>query len=89
MKLDELKGKSEDELKKILLDTKKDQLNLRFQKTNGTLDKTSDIRQKRRLVARIKTLLNAPATTAKKAPAKKAAPKKTTAKASAKKTKAA
>lgn len=85
MKLDELKGKSEDELNKLLLETKKDQLNLRFQRTNGTLDKTSDIRQKRRLVARIKTMLNAPVTTAKKAPAKK----KTTAKASAKKTKAA
>lgn len=76
MKLDELKGKSEDELKKLLLDTKKDQLNLRFQKTNGTLDKTSNIRQKRRLVARIKTMLNAPVT-AKKASAKK---KTTTAK---------
>ena len=80
MKLDELKGKSEDELNKLLLDTKKDQLNLRFQRTNGTLDKTSDIRQKRRLVARIKTMLNAPATTAKKAPAKKAAAKKAPAK---------
>lgn len=76
MKIDDLKSKSEDELKKLLLDTRKDQMNLRFQKTNGTLDKTSDMRKKRRLVAQIKTLLNAPKTETKKAPAKK----KTTAK---------
>ncbi|MFP4313606.1 MAG: 50S ribosomal protein L29 [Alphaproteobacteria bacterium] len=83
MKLDDLKSKSQDELQKLLLDTRKDQMNLRFQKKNGTLDNTSDIRKKRRMVAQIKTLLNAPAPV-KKAPAKK----KTTAQAS-KKTKAA
>lgn len=79
MKLDDLKSKSQDELQKLLLDTRKDQMNLRFQKKNGTLDNTSDVRKKRRLVAQIKTLLNAPASE-KKAPAKKATAKKTTAK---------
>ena len=83
MKAEDLKTKTEDELKKLLLDTRKDQMNLRFQKTNGTLDNTSDMRKKRRTVARIKTYLNAkPAdnAAATKAPAKKAAPaaKKTT-----------
>lgn len=78
MKIDDLKTKSEDELKKMLLDTRKDQLNLRFQKTNGTLADTSDVRKKRRLVARIKTLLNAePVDTAKaKKETKKPAAKK-------------
>jgi large subunit ribosomal protein L29 len=84
MKIEDLKTKSEDELKKMLLDTRKDQMNLRFQKTNGTLADTSDVRKKRRLVARIKTLLNAgPAdaakvkTATKKPAAKKAAKPKT------------
>lgn len=79
MKLDDLKTKSEDELKQLLLDTRKEQMNMRFQKKNGTLDNTSDVRKKRRLVAQIKTLMNAPKVE-KKAPAKKAAAKKTTAK---------
>lgn len=85
MKAEELKTKTEDELKKLLLDTRKEQMNLRFQKTNGALEKTSDMRKARRLVARIKTYLNAKP--ADKAVAKKAAPaaKKTTKKPAAKK----
>ncbi|MAE50308.1 MAG: 50S ribosomal protein L29 [Micavibrio sp.] len=82
MKAEDLKTKTQDELKKLLLDTRKDQMNLRFQKTNGTLDNTSEMRKKRRTVARIKTYLNAKpadkAASAAKAPAKKAAAKKTT-----------
>ena len=82
MKAEDLKTKTQDELKKLLLDTRKDQMNLRFQKTNGTLDNTSEMRKKRRTVARIKTYLNAKpadkAANVAKAPAKKAAAKKTT-----------
>ena len=79
MKAEDLKTKSEDELHKLLLETRKDQMNMRFQKKNGTLENTADVRKKRRLVARIKTMMNAPKVE-KKAPAKKAAPKKTEAK---------
>lgn len=84
MKIEDLKTKSEDELKKVLLDTRRDQFNMRFQKTSGALADTSEVRKKRRLVARIKTLLNAkPADSAKakkvetKPAAKKAAKPKT------------
>tara|TARA_Y100000034_G_C6903013_1_gene418165 strand:+ start:758 stop:976 length:219 start_codon:yes stop_codon:yes gene_type:complete len=58
MKADELKGKSADELKKMLLDLRKEQLNLRFQKNSGQLGNTSQVRKVRRDIARIKTFLN-------------------------------
>lgn len=80
LKAEDLKTKTPDELKKLLLDTRKNQFNLRFQRSGGTLDNTSEIRKTRRAIARIKTFLTvkageaaAPATAAKKAPAKKAA----------------
>lgn len=61
MKAEELKTKTPDELQKLLMDTKKDQFNLRFQRTQGTLENTAQIRKNRRLVARIKTMMNVPA----------------------------
>ena len=81
MKAEELKTKTEDELKKMLLDARKEQLNLRFQRSGGTLDNTSLIRSNRRSIARIKTVLSLKAVNdgvAKKAPAKKTAAKKAT-----------
>lgn len=90
MKAEDLKTKTQDELQKLLLDTRKDQMNLRFQKVNGTLDNTSEMRKKRRTVARIKTYLNtkpADQAAAKKAPAKKAPAKKAAAPAAKKTTK--
>lgn len=69
MKAEDLKTKTVDELSKLLLDEKKAQFNMRFQRANATLDKTSQIRENRRTIARIKTFLNA-----KKA--EEAAPKK-------------
>ncbi len=80
MKAEDLKTKTEDELKKLLLDTRKEQFNMRFQRTNGQLEKTHEMRKARRNVARIKTFLNMKAEQeqapkANKAPAKKAAPK--------------
>ena len=83
MKAEELKTKTEDELKKMLLEARKEQLNLRFQRSGGTLDNTSLIRNNRRSIARIKTVLsqkvsNDSAQT--KAPAKKAEAKKPAAK---------
>lgn len=85
MKAEELKTKSEDELKKLLLDTRKEQFNLRFQRSNGALDNTAQMRAARRTVARIKTFLNASeeqkaVNAPKKAAAKKPAAKKKTTK---------
>lgn len=59
MKAEDLKTKTEDELVKLLLEKKKEQFNQRFQKTNGALENTSEIRKVRRTIARIKTFLNA------------------------------
>ena len=97
MKAEELIGKSKDELKKMLLDLKKQQFNLRFQLSQGQLENTAQIRRTRRDVARVITFLNAGETSApapkpaKKAPAEKkeTTAKKTTAKKSASKKKAA
>ncbi len=57
-KYEELKGKSQDELNKMLLDLRKEQYNLRFEKANGTLDNTAKMRKIRRSIAKIKTAVN-------------------------------
>ena len=57
MKADDLRTKSEDELKDSLFDLKKEAFNLRFQKASGQLGNTSRVRQVRRDIARIKTVL--------------------------------
>ncbi len=56
MKVQELKGKSPDELSSLLLDFKKEAMNLRFQRTTGELENTARVRVVRRSIARIKTL---------------------------------
>ena len=58
MKKEDLKGKSADELKKMLLDARKEQFNLRFQHSGGQLENSSQMRKIRRHVARIKTMIN-------------------------------
>lgn len=58
MKTEDLKTKSTDELKKLVLDLSKEQMNLRFQKAGAQLENTSDIRKTRRSIARVKTILN-------------------------------
>lgn len=57
MKAEDLRRKSEDELKEQLLDLKKEQFNLRFQAASGQLENTARVREVRRDIARIKTLL--------------------------------
>lgn len=57
MKAADLRAKSADELKDSLLGLKKEQFNLRFQQASGQLENTARMRQVRRDVARIKTLL--------------------------------
>ncbi len=58
MKAAELRGKSFEELKSLLLELKKEQFNLRFQKATGQLENTARIRQVRRDIARVKTVMH-------------------------------
>ncbi len=58
MKIDDLKTKSEDELKAELDSLKKEAFNLRFQQATGQLENTARVRQVRRSVARVKTILS-------------------------------
>ena len=53
----EIRAKTQDELKQALIDLKKEQFNLRFQKANGQLENTARARTLRREIARIKTIL--------------------------------
>ncbi len=59
MKPEELRGKTVDELNDLLLDSKKELFNLRFQRASGQLENTARIREVRRDIARVKTMLNA------------------------------
>ncbi|PHQ69744.1 MAG: 50S ribosomal protein L29 [Sneathiella sp.] len=59
MKAQELLGKTADELTDELLQLKKEQFNLRFQKASGQLENTARERQVRRDIARIKTVMTA------------------------------
>ena len=58
MKINELKNKTIDQLKSILVDLKKEAFNLRFQKANGQLENTSRVKVVKRSVARVLTLIN-------------------------------
>jgi len=58
MAVEELRGKTADELKDQLLNLSKEQFNLRFQRASGQLENTARIRQVRREIARIKTVLH-------------------------------
>ena len=58
MKAESLKGKSQDELLDELVGLRKESFNLRFQRANGQLENTARVREVRRDIARIKTVLN-------------------------------
>ena len=58
MKVDELKNKTLDQLKSILIDLKKEAFNLRFQKANGQLENTARVKVVKRSVARVLTFIN-------------------------------
>ena len=58
MKIDNLRGRTPDQLRTQLVDLKREQFNLRFQKASGQLENTSRVREVRRTIARIQTLLN-------------------------------
>lgn len=54
----DLRMKSVDELGEKLTKLKKEQFNLRFQRANGQLEKTSRVRLVRKEIARIETVLS-------------------------------
>ena len=58
MKSEEVRAKSDDELTTSLLALKKEQFNLRFQQATGQLQSSVRIREVRRDIARVKTIIN-------------------------------
>ncbi len=67
MKAEDVRAKSDDELKEQVLDLRKEAFNLRFQSVSGQLENTARVREVRRDLARIKTILNERSRTAAKA----------------------
>ncbi|MDK4530125.1 50S ribosomal protein L29 [Kingella kingae] len=57
MKANELKEKSVEQLNEVLVDLLKQQFGLRMQHATGQLGKTSQIKQVRRDIARVKTVI--------------------------------
>ena len=55
--VNELKGKSNQELKEELVSAKKELFNLRFQNATSQLDNTSRIAEVRKNIARIQTII--------------------------------
>ena len=56
-KIKDLRAKTDDELNEQIMALKKESMNLRFQQTSGQLTNTARMRQVKREVAQIKTLL--------------------------------
>lgn len=59
IKASELRAKTADERDTLLLDLKREQFNLRFQRAVGQTEATSRVREVRREIARIKTVQHA------------------------------
>jgi large subunit ribosomal protein L29 len=57
MKAADVRAKSPDQLNEELVSLKKEQFNLRFQKATGQLEKTARVKEVRRDIARIRTIL--------------------------------
>ena len=57
MKLEELRKLTSEELELKIKDAKEELFNLRFQQATGNLEKPSRIRELRKTVARLKTVL--------------------------------
>ncbi|WP_068118547.1 50S ribosomal protein L29 [Tropicimonas marinistellae] len=58
MNATELRDQTPDQLREKLTDLKKEAFNLRFQQATGAMENTARMRQVRRDVARVKTVLN-------------------------------
>ena len=57
MKLSEMREKSVDELNALVVDMKKELFNLKFQNATNQLDNTARIKEVRRNIARIQTVI--------------------------------
>ena len=57
VKMEDLRTMTPDQLEDELLKLKKEQFNLRFQRASGQLENTARVRQVRRDLARVKTIL--------------------------------
>jgi large subunit ribosomal protein L29 len=55
-KVSDVRAKTPDELSGLLLDLRKEQFNLRFQRATGQLEGTGRVREVRREIARVKTI---------------------------------
>ena len=62
--LEELKGQSVTDLKSQLVDAKKELFNLRFQNATNQLDNTARIKEVRKNIARIQTVITEKASVA-------------------------
>ena len=58
MNISELREKSSEELKNELIELRKEQFNLRMQKGSGQLSQTHLLKDVRRNIARVKTVMN-------------------------------
>lgn len=58
MKAADVRAKTEDELRDELRNLKKEAFNLRFQQASGQLENTARVRDVRRDIARVQTVLN-------------------------------
>ena len=58
MKVNEIRELSTEEINKKLVETKQELFNLRFQQATGNLEKPSRIKELRKLIARLKTVLH-------------------------------
>ena len=74
MGAEELRMKTEDQLKSDLANLKKEAFNLRFQQANGQLENTARVRTVRRDIARIMTFLGQKSAVAAPKPAAEAKP---------------
>jgi large subunit ribosomal protein L29 len=80
MKAEEIRLKTDDQLKADLVTLQKEAFNLRFQRASGQLENTARVRAVRRDIARVETFLRQKAAVSASAPAAKPAAKKTAAK---------
>ena len=57
MKAEEIRNLSHQEIEKMLRDTRQELLNLRMRKQSGQVEKTHELRELRRDIARLKTII--------------------------------
>jgi large subunit ribosomal protein L29 len=70
-KATDIRAKSDDQLNTMLLDLRREQFNLRFQRATGQTEGTARVKVVRRDIARVKTILSQKAGAQKIAASKK------------------